>query len=153
MTNEERKELVETSRHFMELVASEDSLRNHGYNATAEIIGVVPRLLDQIEADDKRIAELETALRQIAEPRLGGGEWAASVARQCLTKHLADNAKVDDLELPTRLKNHLGLNSPAIIVLDILADKKHKLWGNISHKEERIMREIAKVLSDNLEQR
>ena len=98
---------------------------------------------DQIEADGRWIAELEAALRSIVEPRLGGGEWAASVARQCLTKHLRSNATVDDLELPLRLRNHLGPSSPATIIFDILADKKHPLWGNISHQDERIIREIA----------
>ena len=107
---------------------------------------LLSKAASQIEADGQRIAELEAALRSIVEPRMGGGEWAASVARQCLTKHLRSNATVDDLELPLRLRNHLGPNNPATIIFDILADKKHHLWGNISHKDERIMREIAEYL-------
>ena len=88
----------------------------------------------------------KVALAAIVEPRIGGGEWAASVARKALTQHLANNATIGDLELPRRLVKHLGAEEPATLVFDILEDKKHRLWSNIGYRDERIMREVAAFL-------
>lgn len=144
MTNDD-KALVERLRHFDYNVDIATF-----YDEDPECVSEAADHIEALTAENERLrAECDTykvALAAIIEPRIGGGEWAASVARKALTQHLANNATIGDLELPRRLVKHLGAEEPATLIFDILEDKKHRLWSNIGYRDERIMREVATFL-------
>jgi hypothetical protein len=142
-------ELLDLADRIEALTAENERLEKEVAQAWCDDAMPCRQLLDAKQDNERLRAERDAykvALAAIVEPRIGGGEWSASVARKALTQHLANNATIGDLELPRRLVKHLGAEEPATLIFDILEDKKHRLWSNIGYRDERIMREVATFL-------